>query len=274
MVRGQLRFLSRDDGALMGELNSSSAGMSISASWVNNKGVRLLYLETHEAQGSAPVPIVFIPGMLGSAENYHKEMQSLAGRRCIAVSLRGRGLSDAPETGYSFEDHVSDIEALVDHVGLQGFCLCAYSAAVPFAIGFASNHPSLLAGLVLSDYSARYPKVKEQWVSEVLASRGDVKPHVVQAIQQESAEMLLWDSLERITCPALILRAGLPGSLLTTEGADRYQRHLPDSRVVVFDNSDHNLSQPDYERYIGTIRTFLEELDSAKKSALRPRGVF
>ena len=111
-------------------------------------------------------------------------------------------------------------------------------------------------------------------MAEVLASREDVKPHVVQAIQRESAEVLLWDSLEKITCPALILRGGLPGSLLTTEGADRYQRHLTDSRVVVFDNSDHNLSPPDYERYIGTIKTFLEELDSSKKSALQPRDVF
>ena len=249
------------------------AEMSVSAGWVNNKGVRLHYLETR-AEGSGLVPMVFAPGFLGSAENYHREMQSLAGRRCVAVSLRGRGLSDAPEAGYSFEDHVSDIDTLVGQVGLQGFCLCAYSVGVPFAIGFASNHPKLLSGLVLSDYSARYPKVKEQWVAEVLASREDVKPHVVQAIQRESAEVLLWDNLEKITCPALILRGGLPGSLLTTEGADRYQRHLPDSRVVVFDTSDHNLSQPDYERYIGTIKTFLEELDSSKKSALQPRDVF
>ncbi len=104
--------------------------------------------------------------------------------------------------------------------------------------------------------------------------RKEMKPHVVQAIQGESAEMLLWDSLEKITCPALILRGGLPGSLLTTENADRYQRHLPDSRVVVFDNADHNIFEPDYERYIGTIKTFLEELDSAKKSTLRSRDAF
>ncbi len=274
-MRGQLRFLSQNDGTLKGEVYSLSfAEMSVPAGWMNNKGVRLHYLETRAAQGSALVPVVFIPGFLGSAENYRREMDSLQERRCVAVSLRGRGLSDAPETRYSFEDHVSDIEALVDQVGLQGFCLCAYSVGVPFAIGFASNHPRLLAGLVLSDYSARYPKVREQWVSDVLASRKDVKPHVVQAIQRESAEVLLWDSLEKITCPSLILRGGLPGSLLTTEGADRYQRHLPDSRVVVFDNSDHNLSQPDYERYIGTIKTFLEELDSAKKSTLRPRDAF
>ena len=109
---------------------------------------------------------------------------------------------------------------------------------------------------------------------KVLSSRNDVKPRVVHAIQRESAEVLLWDSLENITCPVLILRGGILGSLLTVEGADRYQRHLLDSRVVVFENSDHNLSKPDYERYIGTIRTFLEELDSSRKSALRPRDAF
>src|SRR6058998_1570026 len=109
--------------------------MSVSTGWVNNKGVRLHYLDSGGAQGSTFVPVVFIPGFLGSAENYHREMDSLHGRRCVAVSLRGRGLSDAPETGYSFEDHVSDIEALVDEVGLEGFCLCAYSVGVAYAIG-------------------------------------------------------------------------------------------------------------------------------------------
>ncbi len=119
-------------------------------------------METCAAQGSALVPVAFIPGFLGSAENYRREMDSLPERRCVAVSLRGRGLSDAPEAEYSFEDHVSDIEAFVDQVGLQGFCLCAYSVGVAYAIGFASSHPGLLAGLILADYSAHYPKVREQ----------------------------------------------------------------------------------------------------------------
>ncbi|TMI31208.1 alpha/beta hydrolase [Candidatus Bathyarchaeota archaeon] len=248
--------------------------MSVSAGWVNNKGVRLHYLDNRVAQGPPLVPVVFIPGFLNSAEDHRREMDSLPERRCVAVSLRGRGQSDAPKMGYSFADQLSDVEAFVNQIGLQGFCLSAYSVGVSFAIGFASNHPSLLAGLVLSDYSARYPKVREQWVGQVLASREDVKPHVVQAIQQKSAEVLLWDSLEKITCPTLILRGGLPGALLTADGADRYKRQLPDSRVIVFDNSGHNLSQPDYERYIGTIKTFLDELDSAKKSILRPRDAF
>ena len=37
--------------------------------------------------------------------------------RVISLDLRGRGLSDKPDTGYSMEHHVADIDCVMDDIG-------------------------------------------------------------------------------------------------------------------------------------------------------------
>lgn len=210
------------------------------------------------------MPIVFIPGALGSAEEYRTEFAALASRRCIALSLRGRGQSDAPKTGYSFPEHIADIEAVVNKSGLDAFCIMAYSVGVAFMIGYASRHPQRVAGLIVGDYPARYPAISPEWVERALTdSQGRVKPHAVHALQRESSEVLLWNDLNWITCPVLILRGGQSDALLTAEMCAKYQRHLSNVEVVVFSDSGHMLWKPDYERFIKTIQAFLSKIDKA-----------
>jgi hypothetical protein len=96
--------------------------VSVRDCWADNGGVKLHYLDSGGEDVSLLVPAVFIPGAIGSAELYLREIQSFAPRRCIAVSLRGRGKSDAPEKGYTFEDHVSDIDSIIQYSELKNYC--------------------------------------------------------------------------------------------------------------------------------------------------------
>ena len=48
----------------------------------------------------------------GLSSDLAPEIAALAPRRCVAISLRGRGESDAPETGYSLAEQASDITAV------------------------------------------------------------------------------------------------------------------------------------------------------------------
>jgi pimeloyl-ACP methyl ester carboxylesterase len=131
--------------------------------WAENQGIRLHYLESDVVEASG-VPIVFIPGRLGSAEHYLEQMEALAPRRCLAMSLRGRGQSEAPSTGYTFTDHVADVEAVIADSGLEYFCLMAYSIGVPFGIEYAARHPQKAAGLILGNYPAHYRAISPQWM--------------------------------------------------------------------------------------------------------------
>ena len=228
--------------------------------WTSNGGVRLHYLDSRRDSSASLVPVVFIPGALGGAELYLREIQTLAPRRCIAISLRGRGRSEAPEKDYTFEDHVSDIESVIRHSDLNGYCLAAYSMGVPYAIENAARDPERVRGLVIGDYAARCPPIKPEWVQSSLTFPG-AKPQVVKGLQRDSRELLLWDRLEKIKSPVLVIRGGRTGSLLSAENAELYRQHLSDAVIVTFEDSDHAIFKPSYERYIGTIRDFLERLD-------------
>ena len=231
--------------------------------WATNQGVRLEYLERRLEPNGALVPVLFIPGSLGAADAYRTELAALAPRHALAVSLRGRGRSDAPERGYTFADHVGDITAVVEQTGLDGFCLVAYSQSVPYAIAYAAQHPHWLAGLVLGDYPARAPALPAVWRDHALAA-GRVPAHVAHSLQRESAEVSLWDRLPLIPCPVLVLRGGQPGALLSAENAARYARELPNAEVVTFEDAGHELWQPDAGRYLGTLQAFFTKLDAAR----------
>jgi len=231
--------------------------------WASNRGVRIHYLEGGEAV-PALVPVVFVPGMLGAAEEHRAEMVALAPRRCLAISLRGRGRSDAPDTGYGFEDHIGDIDAVVHAAELENCCLMGYSRSVPYAIAWAARHPGRLAGLILGDYPPHYPAVPAAWADRVLPVFSDrVAPKVMMALQRESAEVAVLDQLAEITCPVLVLRGGRPDARLSAGDAAVYCRHLPQAEVVVFEDAGHELWTPDAGRYHATLRTFLEGLDGA-----------
>src|SRR5438445_8033390 len=192
-------------------------------------------------------------------------MEALAPRRCVSVRLRGRGQSDIPESGYTFNDNVSDIEPLVGILRLSIFCLVCWSMGVPYSIGFASRHPEKLSGLILLDYQARHPEYSpgwgERWASD--PSRMDRPDRItaLRGLEKESSEGLLWENLDRIDCPVLVIAGGQPDALLKREDVDKYHQHLPNLEVIIFSDSGHNVSQPDFGRFITALRAFLGRID-------------
>jgi len=236
--------------------------MEIQECWAEHHAVRLHYLDNKMDADPTLAPLVYIPGIMGSAEDFRAEIPLFAPRRCIAVSLRGRGKSDAPEIGYTLADHRADIEAIVAHAQLERFCLMAHSVGVAYAISYASRHPQHLTGLILLDYPARYPAFSPQWAQRLLSRLPPerVRPHAVHGLQRESQELPLWSDLDRITCPTLIVHGGRSDALLTAADVEQYQCHLQHAQIQIFADAGHELWQPDYDRFIATIRTFLNEI--------------
>ncbi|MHB8757556.1 MAG: alpha/beta fold hydrolase [Bacillota bacterium] len=216
--------------------------------WTRNSNVRLHYLASGGEVAGHGAPVLFIPGMSQTAEDFAGLMASLAPRRCVAATLRGRGRSDAPKSGYALEDHVADIEAVVAQFGLGRFNLFAFSRGVAYALGYAVRHPDRLTGLIIGDYPAHHSAISQEWVDAFLgstfhgkAARERMPEHAIRAIQREARQALFWDDLTRIKCPVLILKGGAEGSLLSRDQAERYLRAVPDARLVVFEGFGHDL---------------------------------
>ncbi len=233
--------------------------------WTDANGLRLHYLVSH-GDGNAGAPLVFVPGGLGAAEDYLPDIPEFAPRPVLAMSLRGQGRSDAPESSYRLEDFAGDLAAVLVASGWQRPCLMAYSMAVPVAVAYAAQHPEELGGLILGDYPARYPRIPPEWVDNAVFQLGRLhQRHVMEAMQRESQEVDLWERLPAISCPVLVLRGGQPGAKLSEADATRYQELLPRCRVLTFPHSGHALWEPDPNQFLTAIKVFLAELDTQRK---------
>ncbi|MBC9819674.1 alpha/beta hydrolase [Terrabacter sp. MAHUQ-38] len=70
-------------------------------------------------------------------------------RMLVRYDERGCGLSDADPADVSFDAFVSDLETVVDELGLERFPLMGLSQGGPVAIEYAVRHPERVTRLVL-----------------------------------------------------------------------------------------------------------------------------
>ena len=66
----------------------------------------------------------------------------------IRFDERGHGLSDRGVTDHSLELRLADLEAVVDHAGLDRFALLAMAQGGPVAIEYAARHPERVGSLI------------------------------------------------------------------------------------------------------------------------------
>ena len=74
-----------------------------------------------------------------------------AGRRSVAIDLRGHGQSDKPDDGYDFATIAEDLRVLIGALGLDRPILVGQSWGANVALDFAVRHPELTRGIVLVD---------------------------------------------------------------------------------------------------------------------------
>ena len=197
--------------------------------WAYNENVRINYLEsrTHDER---LMPLLYIPGALNDAEQALGMLNGFYPRKWVAVSLRGRGKSEAPQSGYSLDDHASDIEAAVKASGLAEYYLMAHSLGVPYAIRFAARHPGV-KGLIIGDYPAKYPAIPKSWV-ERMRERPYMagKEHMVRGIQKESQQIDLYEELAAIKIPVLVIKGTLEDVMLKDADLQRYKKEFAADR--------------------------------------------
>jgi pimeloyl-ACP methyl ester carboxylesterase len=83
--------------------------------------------------------------------------------RVLAIDLRGRGLSDKPESGYSIAHHCRDLSAMAAELQLNRFYLMGHSLGAYIALTYAAQHPDQIEGLILLDGGASL--TPEQWAN-------------------------------------------------------------------------------------------------------------
>ena len=96
--------------------------------------------------------LVFLHGFGGWAMQWRRQLRFFAGaNRCIAPDLRGHGLSDKPDSAYSMDELMGDLDSVFSALKApERFVLLGHSFGGAMAAQYAVQHPERVEKLVLT----------------------------------------------------------------------------------------------------------------------------
>lgn len=107
----------------------------------------------YAVRGNADKPTIVFSNSLGTDFRIWDEVTArlAADYRLVLYDKRGHGLSEATPAPYAMTDHVADLAALLEHIGIGQAAVVGLSVGGMIAQGLASMHPELVSALVLCD---------------------------------------------------------------------------------------------------------------------------
>jgi pimeloyl-ACP methyl ester carboxylesterase len=215
----------------------------------------------------------------------------------ILLDARGHGLSDAPESGYTADDHAADVAGAIAALSLDRPVLFGHSMGARTSLSAAANYPELIRAIVLED-PPLHPSVPapgpdeaaaqlEQRKNEILARRKMSRAELVALARKENplwpeeelgpwAESKLqvspyitqtfalprrpWQEiLAKVRCPALLI-TGDPQkyAIVTPETAKEAADLNPLVRVVRIGGAGHCIHRDQFEPTLHAVRGFLD----------------
>jgi YbgC/YbaW family acyl-CoA thioester hydrolase len=185
-----------------------------------------------ERRGEGPA-ILFVHGYPLDRTLWAHQLEHLEGWQRIAVDLRGFGLSDAPDLGYSLPTWADDLAALLDALQVDDVVLCGLSMGGYVAFEFLRRYRERVKGLVLMDTRAEAdaPEARKARDQSIAVAR----EHGAAAIAESMVSRLLApDTLRRNPSLAEQVRAMMVGTPVPgIAGALAAMRDRPDSTAML-----------------------------------------
>lgn len=115
-------------------------------------------------------PVLVFANSLGTDFRVWDGLVEELGRRygLLRYDKRGHGLSGSTPGPYAVADHVDDLSALIDHLGLERIVMVGLSVGGMIAQGLAGARPDLVSALVLCD-TAHKIGPPEMWDQRIAA---------------------------------------------------------------------------------------------------------
>jgi len=199
-------------------------------------------------EGSA---VLFIHGYPLDRTIWEPQLGALDGWRRIAPDLRGMGLSDAPDLGYSMATYAADLAALLDTLGVDRVVLCALSMGGYIAFEFLRRWRERVAGLVLVDTRAEADSAegkRSRDEAAALAREGGaaaIAETMLPKMLSPSAPVALVERVREIMSAAPV--AGIVGALTAMRDRADSTALLPDLRglpTLVMVGSEDRMTPP------------------------------
>lgn len=126
----------------------------------------------HRVEGPPDAPAVVFSNSLGTDFRVWDPLLAHFGEglRLIRYDKRGHGLSQATPPPYEIQDHVGDLAALLDHLGVESVVAVGLSVGGIIAQGLSGLRPEKVRGLVLCD-TAHKIGPPEMWDDRIAVLR-------------------------------------------------------------------------------------------------------
>jgi non-heme chloroperoxidase len=112
------------------------------------KTVRLPYVEQGDPDGT---PVLLLHGITDSRRSWEPVLPLLPESiRAIALTMRGHGDAERPDSGYRAEDYAADAIELLDQLGLESVVVGGHSLGTYVAEQIAIEQPERVDALVLA----------------------------------------------------------------------------------------------------------------------------
>ncbi len=228
----------------------------MSQRFINNKGVSIEYYSLNSE--SISVPLVIVPGAIVGAGDVFESVNAFCDLKTIIISLRGRGSSSKPVSGYSLNDQISDLEAVIKHEGINEFYLFGHSVGAGIASGYTVKHPKQIKGLILGDYPPGYPNSTPEWAEYVRKNCEGVSENLLNGLVKDGVKQFFLNALAALKTKTLILKAGGADSILPIELAQKINNSLPNSELVILNNCGHEIFDSNPEEVFNELRKFMD----------------
>ena len=106
-------------------------------------------------------PIFCIHGITANCRCWDVMASNLSpDHRVIAMDLRGRGLSESPDAGYSVAHHCKDILAILDDLKMEKAVIMGHSLGAFIAMAFGAQHPERVDRIILVDGGGKLSNIQ------------------------------------------------------------------------------------------------------------------
>lgn len=238
--------------------------------FVQNESVNIHVLESGVYSSKTPSLLV-IGGIWESAERAIPLLSGISSH-VIAISLRGRGLSSTPTTGYDLDSHISDINAVVKHCNLKNYCMLGFSRGGAYALKWTLENQQNMKGLIIVDqppvHTALGMENVEFWANLVyrgVSILNHMRYEAIEGLAKEAVESNFSTQLSKIKIPVTIFlgrgtNTDIPSNI-SEDILEMYKQEIPDFNIIEFNKSGHMIPDEEEEKYIEEVNKFIKRME-------------
>ena len=285
----------RQEAVAPADLSRQSAAGAPTDSFVTVNGLRIHYVDWGNPTAR---PLILIHGLDRVARTFdHLAPHFTARYHVIAMDMRGHGDSGwDPQGRYLVEDHVGDVEGLVQQLGLKNITIWGNSTGGRVAQVFAGKHPELVSAVISEDVGPERPRQiadnysrpvaqedagwasEEELLAQLRKSNAGVSdavlvPYVRYGTKRRADGRLvwkrdpqlvkgfvatdLWRFVRDIKAPILYVIGGR-STIVPLETQEELRKTLPNARIVTMPNLGHYPSDEKPQEFLAIVDEFLK----------------